>query len=106
MPNHVHGIIVIEGRHQYSPGEPDLPYLQRSFEPPRAGSLSAIVRSYKSGVSRIAAQNAYFDFAWQARFYDRILRDMNEIAKARDYIRLNPAKWFEDKYFVNLKTET
>ena len=54
MPNHVHVIIMIEGDHAYSPNPKGL--APPAGISPTAGSLSAIVRSYKAGVTRRSRQ--------------------------------------------------
>jgi REP element-mobilizing transposase RayT len=38
-------------------------------------------------------------FAWQARFYDHIIRNEKSLENIRTYIVGNPAKWAEDEYF-------
>jgi REP element-mobilizing transposase RayT len=32
-------------------------------------------------------------FQWQSRFYDRIIRDENEMQRIRQYIVNNPSNW-------------
>ena len=61
--------------------------------PPGRGSLGAIVRSYKAAVTRSCHANGYADFAWQPRFYDRIVRDERALRNVRRYILENPARW-------------
>lgn len=39
----------------------------------------------------------YDRFGWQSRFYDRIIRDEEELNKIRKYIIENPANWIRDK---------
>ena len=88
MPNHMHGIVVIPER----PGPVEtqhaasLPSDPMSAILPKAGSLSAVVRSYKSAVTRWAGLNGYDSFAWQARFHDHIIRDEPELNRIRRYI--------------------
>ncbi len=43
-------------------------------------------------------RRGYLDFAWQARFYDHIIRNEKELDNDRAYIQGNPIKWMEDKY--------
>jgi REP element-mobilizing transposase RayT len=86
MPNHVHGIVVIREHAVVSAGTlhpvgtlratslPDA-NAKMSEISPKAGSLSVVIRSYKSAVTRWAGLNGYKDFAWQPRFYDHIVRD-------------------------------
>jgi len=57
-------------------------------------SLSFIVRSYKGRVS-YEIHKEHPDFAWQARFHDRIIRDEKELNRIREYIRDNPGRWEE-----------
>lgn len=95
MPDHIHAIIVIEGRHMFFPdGGPysQLPAPGFPFEWPRPGSLSTIVRSYKAGVARLCRLQG-LEFAWQAGFYDRVLRDDGEVNGARECIANNPRNW-------------
>ena len=97
MPNHMHGIVVIpvETLHATS-----LPQDPMSAISPKAGSLSAIVRSYKSAVTRWAGLYGYESFAWQARFHDHIVRDEPELNRIRRYIHNNPLKWALDDLYA------
>lgn len=36
---------------------------------------------------------------WQRNYFERIIRDENELNRMRLYIQNNPGKWQEDKYF-------
>nr|WP_241994242.1 transposase [Chroococcidiopsis cubana] len=64
---------------------------------PKSGSLSAILRSYKSAVTQWCRKNGDDNFTWQPRFYDRIIRADGSLDKIREYIVNNPTKWKEDK---------
>ena len=99
MPNHIHGIIVInsdpsvETQHFASlqcnnPGN--------TFGP-QCNNLASIIRGFKIGVTKFARQND-IDFAWQPRYHDRIIRDEQELFAVRTYIRNNPAEWGSDEY--------
>lgn len=65
--------------------------------PPGRGSLGAIVRSYKAAVTRWCRMNGYAAFAWQPRFYDRIVRDEAALRNIRRYILHNPARWMPEE---------
>jgi putative transposase len=65
---------------------------------PKSGSLGAIIRSFKSSVTRWARQNDYPDFAWQRGYFDRIIRSDKELRHIREYIRNNPLQWSLDQY--------
>jgi putative transposase len=130
MPNHIHGIIVInadtgdgdgdgsgdcggggdsdvETLHATSLQSPDATFIispdttscQKNNQieimssiSPKTGSLSAIIRSYKS----VVAKNIHHidsGFAWQPRYHDHIIRTNLELNRIRKYITDNPLKW-------------
>ncbi len=113
MPNHVHGIIilrdVVAAQHaaplpehkaaalpdNHAAPLPDAPITPKHL--PAPGSLSAIIRSYKSAVTRWAGKNGYPSFAWQPRFYDHIIRNEQSLQSIRLYIRNNPLNWALDE---------
>jgi len=66
---------------------------------PKKGSLSTIIRSYKSAVTKYANENNKL-FDWQPRFYDRIVRDDEEFIRIYEYISNNPKRWGEDEMFL------
>ena len=65
---------------------------------PKPGSLSVIVRSYKSAVTK-HAHRLGFQFAWQPRFHDHIIRNQDEFERIRQYIINNPKNWNNDKFY-------
>lgn len=98
MPNHVHAIVMIDGDHDFSPNpKPNLHSPQSAFVSPASGSLSAIVRSYKAGVTLKCRELGINQQVWQARFHDHLLRGDKVINAVREYIRNNPENWKEDK---------
>jgi REP-associated tyrosine transposase len=100
MPNHVHALVAIEGEHCFSPNlspPTSSTTADSGCRPPRAGSLSAIIRSYKAGVTRTCGALGLSTCIWQPRFHDHILRGDAVISAVRDYIRNNPANWSKDK---------
>jgi hypothetical protein len=114
MPNHVHGILLMKQSFETTPVETlhatSLPQVTDPPETkneamaaisPKQGSLSSVIRSYKSSVSR-EAHLIQADFQWQSRFYDHIIRDEQEYWKIRQYILNNPKYWAEDKYYQRL----
>ena len=97
MPNHVHGIVMmrkpVETPHATSlQGDPKMSEIS-----PKVESLSTIIRSYKSAVTRFTGLNGLNGFAWQSRFYDHIIRDEKSFNIIRQYIFDNPLKWELDK---------
>jgi hypothetical protein len=59
---------------------------------PGSGSLSVVVRSYKSVVTKHANK---FDsqFSWQHGFYDTIICTTGQLSRIRKYILDNPQNW-------------
>lgn len=115
MPNHIHGILilkndenaVVEAGHVGSvdaghalplQNENDKTIGQKRFQNPGKNSVSSIVGSYKSAVSKHANRLGY-EFAWQSRFHDHIIRDQQSFSRITNYIINNPANWKEDKFY-------
>ena len=65
---------------------------------PKPGSISTIIRSYKS-VTTKNAKKIDANFGWQTRFYDHIIRNNQAFTNIHHYIRNNPQKWETDKFF-------
>lgn len=100
MPNHVHGIIIItECRDAINCVSTDnrtggITGLKNPQLNPN--SLSNVIRQYKARCSfEIRKSNP--SFAWQPRFYDRIIRNEKELLNIRRYIEQNPLKWEFEK---------
>jgi REP element-mobilizing transposase RayT len=97
MPNHVHAMVMIDGEHMFSStAKMSFERTTATFSPPKAGSLAAIIRSYKAGVTQRAREARCASDVWQAGFYDHILRGEKVIAAVREYIRKNPENWEKD----------
>ena len=56
--------------------------------------LSVVVRQFKQSVTRFARTKQPY-FAWQTRYYDRIIRNQDEMNRIAIYIENNVAKWGE-----------
>ena len=85
MPDHLHGIIEINKVAKSTDA------VANKFGP-LSGTLGSIIRGYKAGVKAFAVKNN-IPFAWQSRFYDRIIRDYEELQNCRWYIRDNIFNW-------------
>jgi REP element-mobilizing transposase RayT len=96
MPNHIHGLIQLTGtgtvgaRHA-SPG----PEAARARPP----TLANVVGSFKSAVtSRVNVQRGTPGATvWQRGYFERVLRNDDEMLRARKYIVENPLKWHLDE---------
>ena len=101
MPDHIHGIIILDGNDQNRPTEaeekrhalsPPLSPGQQRFQNQGKNTLSSIVGSYKSAVTK-HANRLKLEFGWQSLFYDHIIRDGKSFERISEYIRRTPANW-------------
>ncbi len=121
MPNHIHGILILTGNMQNGNGNengnnnvlvetghalslpkqstphPRQTIGQRRYQNIGKNSVSSIIGSYKSAVTRHAHRLGY-NYDWQTRFYDHIIRNDESFQKISEYIVNNPAKWNDDKF--------
>lgn len=100
MPNHFHAILIIE-RRDTARCVPTTVNENRKFGEMQAGSLSAMVRSFKSAVTKgiNELQNTSREPTWQKGFYEHIIRNEQDLYHIRKYIEQNPLKWELDEYY-------
>jgi REP element-mobilizing transposase RayT len=107
MPNHVHGILIIDKPDAPAPMQTapvETQYFaslrqQRTGNKfgPQSQNLASIVRGYKIGVTKFARLNG-IPFTWQARYHDRVIRNAAEYSHISQYIQQNPQKWLQDEF--------
>ena len=108
MPNHMHGILVIENRPVESLNPkvydrrnsviPKQKNEQMSRISPKPGSISTIIRSYKS----VVTTNAHLidiNFHWQTLFHDHIIRNSKSFETIQNYIADNPKNCGNDEFY-------
>ena len=101
MPNHVHGILFIDDVQQQS-DKHDLPQSvgAHSRAPARRlpRSLGSIIAGYKSIVTKRInmLRGTPGKKVWQRNYYERVIRNEDELDRARHYVRYNPHKWPDD----------
>jgi REP element-mobilizing transposase RayT len=113
MPNHVHGIIIINKTGDGCDGGGDGGVATQNFASlrqnrqqshpknkfgPQSQNLASIVRGYKTGVKKHATMNI-IDFAWQPRFNDHIIRNNHSFDRIRNYINTNIKNWKTDEFY-------
>jgi len=114
MPNHVHGIVVINkpvetqyfasvGTQYFVPVETqNIASLQRDGPKnkfgPQSQNLASILRGYKIGVTKFARLNN-IPFAWQARYHDHVIRNAEEHERIQRYMFTNPQNWEKDSMY-------
>lgn len=127
MPNHVHGIIVIDDwrdvmqRKMWYNGVDNVAVvsrdvaMQRLYErktnyngehpemsaiSPVPRSLATIIRSYKSACSYEIHHSLNPYFRRQSSFHDHVIRDKVSYDKIRWYVANNPLLWDKDKLYI------
>ncbi|NJO91243.1 MAG: hypothetical protein HC831_21465 [Chloroflexia bacterium] len=114
MPNHVHGIVVINKPIKNGATiveTPNLGVSTRDTNAPnhyhqtanarkkwKSASLGAIINQYKR-ICTIHARKTIPNFAWQSLYHDHIIRNDDSFQRIRKYINENPLKWKEDKFY-------
>lgn len=121
MPNHLHGIIIIDKPQESEDGtkksteairwlsdhrvsspnkhshgsQPETPGgITGTKNPMLHDNLSRAIRWYK-GRTTFECRKILPDFAWHPRFNDHIIRDGDEFEKISNYIINNPRKWHQ-----------
>jgi len=99
MPNHFHGIIIINspvGAYSHTP-------LQPIFRSP-SRTIGAIIRGFKA--SSTLKINIYRKTprvpVWQRNYYEHVIRNDNDLHDSRQYIRENPLRWDADEYHLEI----
>lgn len=104
MPNHFHGIVIIgshlrRGDACVAQNRNDTKRARHAspLQPcgPAPGSIGAIIGSFKSAVTKRINEMRGTPVAalWQRNYYERIIRDEEELADMRKYIRENSLRW-------------
>ena len=116
MPNHVHGIIIIEYNNN-TIGYQDAidirnTIVETGLKPVSTGTsgmsgtsgkthgLFEFIRALKTFSARRINEHRQTPgtSVWQTRFHDHIIRDENDLNRIRKYIINNPSNWKMDEY--------
>ena len=111
MPDHIHAIVYLSGRDAiYRVSNRNENINERDAmnrvstrggvtgedNPMLRNTLGAVVRGLKARITKFAHEND-IPFAWQSRFYDRIIRNQVELNATAKYIEDNLIKWTDDE---------
>jgi putative transposase len=99
MPNHLHGILVINPKFPDASRPPKSTLTAESFAKPVSGSIPTIIRSFKAAVTKRARESGllFSGVVWQRGYFERVLRNSRELVNAKDYIIKNPLRWAFDE---------
>jgi len=111
MPNHIHGIIVINDRGRGAVSAPDNNEIEHSGEmtsPLRRPTLGKIVAYFKyQSTKEMNAMDGIGTITkfWQRNYYEHIIRNDDDLNRIHRYIESNPSMWVDnDKNPANVKT--
>lgn len=85
MPDHVHFILFLSGDHAGSP-------LQRIMNWFKTITTNEYIKGVKNGI-----YSSFEKKIWQRGYYEHIIRNENDLAEIRDYIKNNPKKQLIEK---------
>ena len=104
MPNHFHGIFMINSNCRGEVSSPSRNSNKRikkgGVTPPlRKRTLGQIVAYFKYQTSKQInkIRNSPGMPVWQRNYFERVIRNENELNKIRQYIQNNPLQWDNDK---------
>jgi putative transposase len=99
MPNHVHGILIINKDNNDSTQfvDSETGGFAGDKNPMLHDNISRIIRWYKGRCS-FEMRKIHPDFGWQSRFYDHIIKNAKSFETIQNYIVNNPSNWKEDKF--------
>lgn len=97
MPNHIHGILIINNSNDKTDKRVERHYTDNKFGP-QSKNIGSIIRGFKIGVTK-QTKNDNISFGWQPRFYDHIIRNNQDLIRIRNYIQNNPRKWKNDGFY-------
>jgi putative transposase len=112
MPNHIHGIIQLihacrgelhspeshpsVNTCKFSGGECNSPLPRGTSQ-----TVGAIVRGYKSAVTKKMNSMNIGHVIWQRNYHEHIIRNEKSYQRIAEYILNNPANWLNDKFYKN-----
>ena len=100
MPNHVHGIIVInENRTTMNSSSSVGAQHASPLSPHRVKpkSIGVIVGSFTSAVTRRIGRELNATGIWQRNYYEHIIRDHKDWDRIHRYLESNPSRWVQDE---------
>ena len=107
MPNHIHLVVIVDSPPVETPyydvsttdnnNQTDTMKNEKMQEIANScGRLSHVISRFKTAVTKYAHENN-IPVAWQTRFHDRIVRNVDELNGISAYIENNIAKWAFDE---------
>ena len=87
MPNHIHAVIVLDGKTAGASPRPTLPDIMCAYK--------SLTTRECNKISNIKGRQIF-----QASFYEKVIRSEEGYLEVWQYIDENPRKWQNDEYFA------
>jgi REP element-mobilizing transposase RayT len=103
MPNHMHAIVGLSGLSDWQNSPSSINDETGVFNTPLRSpsqTIGAIVRGYKSAVTRQLRLLGQNNNIWQRNYYEHIIRNEDSFRRISEYIIHNPGRWAENEYFT------
>ncbi|TSC60778.1 MAG: hypothetical protein Greene041662_81 [Candidatus Peregrinibacteria bacterium Greene0416_62] len=97
MPNHVHGILMLERAPPIANFTAPMSRIHR----PIPGSIGSIIGQWKTTCTKRIWSLGCTDFGWQPRFHDSVVQTDHALENIRSYIQNNPRMWERDRNYVH-----
>jgi REP element-mobilizing transposase RayT len=98
MPNHIHGILIIEESQSAGGGQAQGPAPTLTVSDVIMRFKTLTTKMYIDGVKK-HQWKPFEGRLWQRGFFEHIIRNEKELLKIRDYISFNPMKWESDNLY-------
>ena len=108
MPNHLHGIIIIDGVGAHCNVPLQVTEQTEKFGCSTKNSIPTIVKLFKSTTTKQINElrNIPGAVVWQRNYYEHVIRDDAELNRIRQYIMENPLKWDTDSENQNVNRDS
>lgn len=95
MPNHLHGIIMLVN----AKSDKTVAHIGATLQTILQWYKTMTTNRYIRGVGE-TGWTPFLRKLWQKSYYERVIRNDDELNRAREYILGNPMQWDRDKYNI------
>ncbi len=96
MPNHIHGIIILEnktvGANNHSP--------LHNWPKGTSKTIGSMIRGFKIGATKGLREKYPEMNLWQRNYYEHVIRNENDLNQTRQYVINNPLNWRTDDNYT------
>ena len=105
MPNHVHGVVVIQDENVNAVCDVGATYMSPLRDINVSPTLGVIIGTFKAAVTREIHKIKGYEHLriWQRNYHERVIRDERDYEELANYIVANPLNWELDSEFPSAK---